>query len=45
MNNLIKVKVKETGKEIQVYRLTKGGYCDFNDCKTVYQENELIFIR
>lgn len=43
MNQLIIVTVKATGKKIQVYKLKSGGYCDYEDCKTTYLENELKF--
>jgi len=41
----MKAKVKATGKEIDVYKLRRGGYCDSSDCKTEYQENELEFLK
>jgi hypothetical protein len=33
-----------SNKEVIVYSLKKGGYCDFSDCKTEYKENELKLI-
>lgn len=41
--------VKATGKKIEVYLLKQGTptskhiWCDAEDCKTTYTENELIF--
>lgn len=43
-NPLINAKIKKTNKAIVVYKRSLGGYVDYNDCKTVYEKNELIFI-
>lgn len=42
-NKLKTATVKETGKVIKVYRLIRGPWCDFADCKTEYEEKDLIF--
>ena len=42
INPLIRVKVRKTGKIIEVYRHFNGGYVDYNDCKTIYQSNEIM---
>ena len=39
-----KAKVKATGQIIEVYRLTAGGWCNYADCKTTYQDHEIEFI-
>ena len=44
MRNLRKAKVRATGKEIEVYHLEKGGWCDYSDCKTEYKDSDLIFL-
>lgn len=42
-NDLLEATVKDTGKKVQVYRhRDSGNYVDFKDCKTMYQEKELI---
>ena len=41
MSKLMKATVISTGKEVEVYRLMRGGYCDFSDCKTEYSETEV----
>jgi hypothetical protein len=40
---LRKATVLATKQQIEVYSRTAGGWVDFADCKTVYQENELAF--
>ncbi len=43
-NPLHKVRVKKTGKIIEVYALSrKDKYCDHADCKTEYDVSELTF--
>lgn len=37
--------VKSTGLRVNVYRLKSGDWCNYDDCKTIYKENELSFIR
>jgi hypothetical protein len=44
MNELKKARVKITGKIINVYRLKRGNWCDYADCITEYQDNELEFL-
>jgi hypothetical protein len=39
-----KAKVKATGKEIEVYELKNGDWCDYADCKTTYKYSELQFL-
>lgn len=43
-NELKKAIVIATGKEVQVYRLNRGGWCNFADSKTEYKDSELRFI-
>ena len=40
---LLRVLVKATGKFIDVYRTHRGTYCDYADCKTEYNADELKF--
>jgi hypothetical protein len=40
-NQLLKAKVKATGKDVEVYKATEGCFIDFSDCKTKYQANEI----
>lgn len=44
VNELKKAKVKTTGKIIEVYRLLKGAWCDYADCNTVYNDEDLIIL-
>lgn len=39
-----KAKVKATGQLVEVYKLTRGTWCNSNDCKTEYKDNELEFL-
>ena len=39
-----KAKVKATGQTVEVYKLDKGGWCNYADCKTEYKTEELEFI-
>ena len=39
-----KSKVKTSEKIIEVYQLRTGKWCDYADCKTIYNESELEFI-
>jgi len=45
INPLIKARVIKTGKTIEVYSLaiSKDKYCDYADCKTIYDVMELDF--
>lgn len=46
MNNpVLKAKVISTGKEIEVYKLRDGNFCNYEDCKTVYKPNEIIVLK
>ncbi len=42
-NNTKKAIVIATGKEIEVYKLNRGGWADYSDCKTEYKAEELDF--
>lgn len=42
--NLRKAKVIKTGEIITVYKLKRGTWCNYKDCKTEYQEKELQFL-
>lgn len=44
-NEVKKAKVKATGKMIEVYRRTAGGWVDYPSCSKIYQNDELIFIK
>jgi len=37
----ITAKIKATGETIHVYALARGGYCNWNDCKTEYTPEQL----
>jgi hypothetical protein len=37
--------VKSTGQRIEVYRLNRGGWANYSDCKTEFQDHELDFIK
>jgi len=39
-----KAKVKSNGKQIEVYQLKNGDWCDYSDCKTTYKSSELEFL-
>jgi len=41
-NPLYKAIIKNSGKEVEVYKLNNGGYADFADCSTKYSKKELI---
>lgn len=43
-NELKNAKIIATGKVVQVYRHTSGGWVDWSDCKTIYKENEVQLI-
>ena len=43
MSKVVKATVKATGKQVEVYKLRSGGWCDYSDCKTVYKDEELKF--
>lgn len=43
-NPLLKAKIKATGKQITVYKLLSGGYCDYADCATTYRADQLEFL-
>jgi hypothetical protein len=36
-----KVKVKETGLVVMVYKLKNGNWCNSNNCTTEYKESEI----
>jgi len=38
---LYKAVIKKTGKEIEVYKLNDGGYCDFSNCSDKYDKEEI----
>jgi len=42
-NEIKKAIVIATGAEVKVYRLKKGGWCLYADCKTEYKDIELKF--
>lgn len=42
-NKLKTATVIKTGRVVQVYKLSRGPWCDFADSKTEYQHNELKF--
>lgn len=44
MNKTKKAKVKATGELVEVYRLNRGGWCNYADCKTEYEDDELEFV-
>ena len=44
MNKTRKAKVKATGQIVEVYRLHRGGWCNYADCKTEYKEEDLQFL-
>jgi hypothetical protein len=35
--------IKATGQKVEVYKLRRGTWCNYNDCKTEYQDSELTF--
>ena len=41
---LYRVKIKSTGKVINVYELLLGGYCDANNHTTSYAKDNLEFL-
>ena len=43
MAKTMKATVIATGEVVTVYRLNKGGYCNYADCATNYREDELKF--
>lgn len=47
-NKLYKCKLKSSGNEVEVYMILSGlnkeKFCDYNDCKTIYEKSELIFL-
>lgn len=46
MNDLKTAKVKDTGKIIKVYKLSRRNkWCNYEDCKTEYSYQELEFIK
>jgi len=45
MNPLLKVKVKRTGKVIQVYKHQHGKFIDYADCNTEYDKSEIAPIK
>ena len=34
--------LKRNNLKVVVYRRSLGGWVDYSDCKTIYQDNELI---
>jgi hypothetical protein len=42
-NNTVKARLKSTGELIEVYKLKRGGWCNFKDCTTTYKDEELEF--
>lgn len=44
MNKTRKAKVKATGQIVEVYRLQRGGCCNYADCKRQYKEEDLQFL-
>jgi hypothetical protein len=44
-NPLLSATVKATGKKVNVYRHYKGSFVDYKDCKTMYKESDLEFLK
>ena len=44
-NKLKRARVIASGIVVEVYKLAKGGWCNYTDCKTEYCEDELKFIK
>ena len=42
--DLVKATIIKTGLNVQLYRRNDGGFVNYSDCKTVYQESELKFL-
>jgi hypothetical protein len=40
-NPLFDATVKDTGRKIRVYKLKKGGYCEYPGCSNEFQKEEL----
>ena len=40
---LLKARLKGTKRIVEVYKRTAGGYVDYSDCATVYEDCELVF--
>lgn len=40
-NESRKARLLSTGAIISVYKLKSGGWCNWDNCKTVYSENEI----
>lgn len=43
-----KAKVNKSGEEIDVYKISsgkdEGKFCNYNDCKTLYNKNEITLL-